>query len=105
MKIYILLFALTRVTLAQLVPRAPTPGVVSLRYTQRPGQLHKRDGTVDLAIGAKSLTNIVNITVGTPPQPITLTLDTGSSDTIVLTKESDFCIKNAGACPSEGYCK
>lgn len=89
----------------KLLDRAPTPGVISLSYSQGPSQLQRRDGSVSLPFGAQYLDYIVNITAGSPPQPITLSLDTGSSDTILLKEESAFCEKNAGACPSVGYCK
>jgi hypothetical protein len=108
MKIYISLLALTRVTLASdrdLLDRAPIAGVVSLAYSRSSTQLQRRDGFVELSVGASYINYVVNITVGTPPQPITLTLDTGSSDTLLLTQESALCLKNAGLCPSVGYCK
>jgi hypothetical protein len=109
MKIYTLLLSLTGViptTNGQLLGRTPIPGVISLPYSRGPTQLQKRDdGFVDLPFGATYFNYMVNITVGTPPQPITLSLDTGSSDTILITQESPFCIENAGYCPSVGYCK
>lgn len=100
------LFTLTGVASAfnGLVNRAPIPGVVSLQYSRSVPEIQQRDAFVNLLTGANQANYIVNITVGTPPQPITLSLDTGSSDTILVTKESDFCITNAGYCPSVGYC-
>lgn len=92
-------------TSGQLLDRAPIPGVVSVRYSQTSIQLQKRSGVVEAAFGSEEAPYIVNITAGTPPQPITVSLDTGSSDLVLVTRESPFCIANAGACPSVGYCK
>ncbi|KAE8442640.1 hypothetical protein EG329_002997 [Mollisiaceae sp. DMI_Dod_QoI] len=105
MKIYSLI-TLTGVTSAinvQLLDRSPVPGVLSVPFSLSSEQLRKRDAFVDVDTGASYFDYIVNITVGSPPQPITLSLDTGSSDTILVTQESAFCIKNAGFCPSVGY--
>lgn len=90
-----------------IAERAPTPGVLAMPFS--PSHLSKRDATVDVAFGARYANYIVNITVGTPPQPITLSLDTGSSDTILLTEQSTFCAENDPTnsiyCPNVGYCK
>ncbi|CZR69136.1 uncharacterized protein PAC_19036 [Phialocephala subalpina] len=96
------LLALTRVISAnELFNRSPVPGVLALPFSHS-SELDKRDAFVDLAVGATQANYIVNITVGTPAQPITLSLDTGSSDTILRTSESAFCTTNAGYCPSVG---
>lgn len=108
MKVYTLVLALSRlisVSNGQLFNRAPIPGVISLPYSRTSTALQKRDGSVGVDIGATHAEYIVNITAGTPPQPITLSLDTGSSDTILVTHESSFCVENDGYCPSVGYCK
>lgn len=93
----------------QLHERAPTPGVVSFPYSQTPAtpaQLQKRDDKfLNVALGATYLNYVVNITVGTPPQPVTLSLDTGSSDIILLHQESAYCKALDGDCPSVGYCE
>jgi hypothetical protein len=89
----------------ELRSRAPTPGVVSLPFSRVLSPAQKRDSFVDLGFGASYFNYIVNITAGTPAQPITLSLDTGSSDTILLDHESSFCVTNAGFCPQTGYCK
>ncbi|RFU30051.1 hypothetical protein B7463_g6298, partial [Scytalidium lignicola] len=95
------------VTRGQLLERAPIPGVVSFPFSQTPAtsaQLQRRDGkVVDVSLGATYLNYVVNATVGTPPQPVTLTLDTGSSDIILLHQESAYCEALDGACPSVGY--
>jgi len=84
------------------------PGVVAMPFESRTGpRIHKRAGSaLDLKLGARYVENIINITVGTPPQPITLSLDTGSSDTILLDRTSPLCITyGEKICPSVGYCK
>jgi hypothetical protein len=108
MAIYTSLVALSGLlstSYGELIGRAPVPGVISLGYSQGPSQLQRRDGSVSVPFGAEYLDYIVNITAGSPPQPIFLSLDTGSSDTILLKEESAFCSKNSGICPSVGYCK
>src|SRR5450756_876669 len=53
--------------------------------------------------GSKSFTEVINnigagngytanISVGTPPQPLTLGIDTGSTDTWVLSNTADICL-------------
>ena len=83
------------------------PGVVALPFERRAApRLYKRDGrAVNLQLGSLVFNNIINLTVGTPPQPITASLDTGSSDTILLHDKSTYCIQAKGFCPSLGYCK
>ncbi|KUJ07694.1 acid protease [Mollisia scopiformis] len=104
MKLYALLALAVAIPASNaLVNRAPVPGVVSIPYSRSLSPLQRRNSFVDLSVGATYANYIVNITVGTPAQPITLSLDTGSSDTILLNKESSFCVTNAGYCPSVGY--
>lgn len=88
-----------------LLSESSTPGVLSLPFERRAHQIQRRDTTLEVATGSLVFNNIVNITVGTPPQPITLTLDTGSSDTILLNQQSPLCKQYEPWCPSVGYCK
>jgi Eukaryotic aspartyl protease len=109
MTIGTLLLSLTGIILGtngQLLERAPIPGVVSVPYSRSSPQLQKRDAVVEAAFGSLEAPYIVNITAGTPPQPITVSLDTGSSDLVLRTGESTFCMAEpAGVCPGVGYCK
>lgn len=103
-------FCLTNALFHRAPVPAPIPGVISLPYSLSTKPLLKRGATaVDISMGALFANYIVNITVGTPPQPITLSLDTGSSDTIVLTQQSSYCAKYDPTgtlyCPNVGYCK
>lgn len=81
------------------------PGVIPLSFERAWSSLEKRGSTVGTATSSLIFNYIVNITAGSPPQPITLSLDTGSSDTILLNKESSFCVAAGPYCPSVGYCK
>ncbi|KAH8805375.1 aspartic peptidase domain-containing protein [Xylogone sp. PMI_703] len=106
MKIYTFLALARAISTAHghLLERAPIPGVLALRYSRSSAQVEKRaDKFVDLPTGASSANYIVNITAGTPPQPITLSLDTGSSDTILLTSEPSWCKEHEGYCPNVGF--
>lgn len=64
------------------------PKVFSLQTKQilRSSALQKRD-TGDVVVDHVPNTHLINVTVGTPPQPETLILDTGSSDIWLLASE------------------
>jgi hypothetical protein len=56
--------------------------------------------------GSIGLRYFVNLTVGTPPQPQTVFIDTGSSDTILLAADAPFCQNGkskSSKCPGGSY--
>jgi hypothetical protein len=70
------------------------------------------DGTSESALltnfaGSIGLRYFVNLTVGTPSQPQTVFIDTGSSDTILLAADAPFCqsgkSKSKSKCPGGSY--
>jgi len=87
-----------------------TPKVLSFEITRRAGfgiqRALKRRDLGNLANDFTELiTNIgvgngytANISVGTPPQPLILGIDTGSTDTWVLSNTADICA-NGTSCP------
>lgn len=67
------------------------------QHAHLPGHVERHvDGTSESALltnfaGSIGLRYFVNLTVGTPPQPQTVFIDTGSSDTILLAADAPIC--------------
>ena len=61
-------------------------------------QLQRRQKVVAADITNEELLYIINVTVGTPGQPFTLQLDTGSSDIWIPSINSDACQQVPQAC-------
>lgn len=61
-------------------------------------QLHRRQKSAEIIIGNAQILYFINVTIGTPPQPFTLQLDTGSSDIWVPSAKSDICTQRRRAC-------
>jgi hypothetical protein len=89
------------------------PGVLGLKFTKReitdPAavptyRLRRRQGTPEATIynAQGNLLYLVNTTVGTPPQEISLQLDTGSSDIWIPTSSSSICAVD-DRCTSGSY--
>ncbi|PMD15831.1 acid protease [Hyaloscypha hepaticicola] len=72
-------------------PRGPSPIEYGLTRSETP-RLRKRD-TIGLAMGTQfeGFDYFVNFTIGTPPQNVAATFDTGSADLIVNSATSKFC--------------
>jgi hypothetical protein len=71
-------------------------------YSKYP-HIVRRANTVQADITNELLLYFINITVGTPPQPLSLQLDTGSSDIWFPSAQSDICQENAQACTFGSY--
>lgn len=67
------------------------------RSSNAASRLSKRD-TLDVTLGNEQALYQVNLTIGTPPQPFSLQLDTGSSDIWVNTAQSTFCSGENSTC-------
>ncbi|GAD93898.1 aspartic-type endopeptidase (OpsB), putative [Paecilomyces variotii No. 5] len=75
-----------------------------VRRVHQERSLRKRDNTLNIDIVNPNDLALywVNGTVGTPGQPVTLALDTGSSDTWVNVASSDFCSQDSDPCKPFG---
>lgn len=54
-------------------------------------------------VGSLGIRYYLNLTVGTPPQPQTVFVDTGSSNLIIFADDASFCGKNSQHCPGDTY--
>ena len=89
-----------------------SPRVLNLDFVRVKGEAHssalrKRAGN---GIATFDLTNaatiyLANISVGTPPQPLSVQIDTGSADLWLPETKGDLCTIEHTSCPQTGSCK
>ncbi|PYI27664.1 putative yapsin [Aspergillus indologenus CBS 114.80] len=85
--------------------RRDVPATVHIPLERKPATQpsRKRDSTVDVTVDNHSDSYYsLNLTIGTPPQKVVLSLDTGSSDTWVNTADSDECSAKGDPCKPYG---
>ncbi|PYH42525.1 pepsin-like aspartic protease [Aspergillus saccharolyticus JOP 1030-1] len=85
--------------------RRDVPAIVQIPFERKQvtQPLRKRDSTVDVTINNQAdVYYSINLTIGTPPQKVVLTLDTGSSDTWVNSANSSQCSAKNSPCKPYG---
>jgi hypothetical protein len=97
--------------LASVAPAfaAPEPGTIGFQFEKRrvaakdaPNKLRRRQ-TISVGLDNEILLYFINCTVGTPPQPFSLQLDTGSSDIWFPAVNADICQQDPSNCPLGTY--
>lgn len=89
----------------------PEPNTVGFSFSKRhvdareAPHLTRRQtkGTVQAGLDNELVLYLINVTVGTPPQPFSLQLDTGSSDIWFPAANADVCQQSAQECPLGTY--
>lgn len=105
-------FYLTSLSVALLpcsVAAGPTSKVLGLDFVKLPKsgtRLQRRANTVTVPlINNDEIQYLANISIGTPPKPFAVQLDTGSSDLWIPSTSSDLCFQNPKGCADSGACK
>ncbi|KAI0180035.1 aspartic peptidase domain-containing protein [Hypoxylon sp. FL1284] len=93
---------------ARNLPSISQPKVINLSTQRRAvsdpiarDRMRRRDTTTATLDNQETL-YFVNATLGTPPQPVRLHLDTGSSDLWVNTADSELCSERSAPCAFAG---
>ena len=98
--------------LASIVPTiaTATPGVVGFNFEKRrmdaqdaPRLSKRQSKTIAAGLTNEILLYFINVTVGTPGQPFSLQLDTGSSDIWFPAVNADICEEDSENCPFGTY--
>jgi len=98
--------------LASVAPAIATaaPGVVGFNFEKRrinaqdaPRLSRRQSKTVGATLANEVLLYFINVTVGTPGQPFSLQIDTGSSDIWFPAVNADVCEQDADNCPYGTY--
>ena len=88
--------------LCAISPANAAPKVVGFPFSKEVRrdvpQLYRRQKSAEITVGNEQILYYVNVTIGTPPQPFSLQLDTGSSDIWVPSTQSDICTRRRRAC-------
>jgi hypothetical protein len=92
------------------VTASPNPGTVGFNFERRrvnaedaPHVIKRQSKTVHASLTNELILYFINVTVGTPGQPFSLQLDTGSSDIWFPSVNADICVQNMQFCPVGTY--
>lgn len=102
----------TAAILVSIVPTTATssPGTVGYNFERRrvnaeqvPHLSRRQSKTVLASLTNEYILYFINVTVGTPGQPFSLQLDTGSSDIWFPSVNADICRQDMQECPVGTY--
>lgn len=95
-----------------LAPRSDSPRVIGIDFEKRnipdpiahdQARLRKRQNVVTETLDNELTLYYANLTLGNPPQPLQLSIDTGSSDLWVNSAQSSLCASSQDACQGGTY--